>query len=322
MIKIKLGDRVNKNNIKKIISYINKKIIKNRKHLYIYSVGFLTGIIFFLFFFFIIYLIKEDIFEDLKLNLLLIFIFLIIIVTLTHLYIKRQKIIELSNTLDELEKEKEIKTALFHLNHEIKNPLAVVNGYLELIENTKKEEKKERYLQIIREEVKRTINIINDFSILGKLKSLDNEPIDLSMVFEDIIEILSPLLKKQQGIINYKNKEEIIILGDYERLKQSFINLIKNSIESKDKDFIIIDIVIKKINKNYKIYIKDNGRGMSKEVLNKIDNNFFTTKTYGTGIGVAYVKKIIEMHNGKIEFKSKEKEETTTIITIPSISYN
>jgi signal transduction histidine kinase len=118
-------------------------------------------------------------------------------------------------------------------------------------------------------------------------------------------------------MIHYENEDEIYINGDYDRLKQGFINLIKNSIESKDKDFLIIDIKIKKLKKHYKIYVTDNGRGMNSEVLNRIGEPFYSTKQTGTGIGMAYVKKIIELHKGKISYKSKEKEGTTVVVTLP-----
>ena len=92
-----------------------------------------------------------------------------------------------------------------------------------------------------------------------------------------------------------------------------------NSIESKDKDFIIIDIRIKKLKHTYKISIIDNGKGMSNEVLNHIEDTFYSTKQTGTGIGMSYVKKIIELHKGKITYKSKEKEGTTVNVNLPLI---
>ena len=235
------------------------------------------------------------------------------------LFIKYQRIVDLNDTLEDLEKEKSINESLFHLNHEIKNPLAVVNGYLDMMDRTKIKDKKEKYLEIIKKEVKRSITIINDFSSFGRLKNIDKEPIDLSMIFEDIIYTFKPLVKKSNGIIHYENKDELYIEGDYERLKQAFINIIKNSIESKDKDFLIIDIKVKKLKHSYKITIIDNGKGMSNDVLNRIGEVFYSTKHTGTGIGIAYIKKIIELHKGKINYKSKEKEGTTIVVSLPSM---
>ena len=101
------------------------------------------------------------------------------------------------------------------------------------------------------------------------------------------------------------------------RLKQVFINILKNSYESRSQKDLIVNIKIKEEENTYKIYVQDNGKGMSQETLNNICKDFFTTKEYGTGIGIPYVKQIVELHGGTIEYKSKENKGTTVIIRLP-----
>ena len=303
--------------ISSIIRFIKRIIIQKKKYIRIYFLGIITGMIFLLSIIGIFVPSKKYLIKNPLITILLITTSLIINFLMFQLFIKNQKIIDINDTLENLEKEKEIKESLFQLNHEIKNPLAVVNGYLDMIDRTSDKKRIEKYQEIIKKEIKRSITIINDFSSFGRLKEIDKEPLDLDLVFEDIIYTFSPLLKKNNGMIHYENVDEIYINGDYDRLKQGFINLIKNSIESKDKDFLIIDIKIKKLKKHYKIYVTDNGRGMNSEVLNRIGEPFYSTKQTGTGIGMAYVKKIIELHKGKISYKSKEKEGTTVVVTLP-----
>lgn len=303
--------------ISSIIRFIKRIIIQKKKYIRIYFLGIITGMIFLLSIIGIFVPSKKYLIKNPLITILLITTSLIINFLMFQLFIKNQRIIDINDTLENLEKEKEIKESLFHLNHEIKNPLAVVNGYLDMIDRTSDKKRIEKYQEIIKKEIKRSITIINDFSSFGRLKEIDKEPLDLDLVFEDIIYTFSPLLKKNNGMIHYENEDEIYINGDYDRLKQGFINLIKNSIESKDKDFLIIDIKIKKLKKHYKIYVTDNGRGMNSEVLNRIGEPFYSTKQTGTGIGMAYVKKIIELHKGKISYKSKEKEGTTVVVTLP-----
>ena len=303
--------------ISSILKFINKILTQKKKYIRIYLLGVITGVIFLLSIIGIFIPSKKYLTNNPLVTILLIVISLIINIAMFQLFIKNQKIIDLNDTLEDLEKEKEIKESLFHLNHEIKNPLAVVNGYLTLIDRTTDDKKKEEYQNIIKHEIKRSITIINDFSSFGRLKEIDKEPLDLSLIFEDIIYTFEPLLKKNNSMIHYDNEDELYIEGDYARLKQAFINLVKNSIESKDKDFLIIDIKIKKLKKHYKISIIDNGKGMSTEVLNHIEEPFYSTKQTGTGIGMAYVKKIIELHRGKISYMSKEKEGTTVVVTLP-----
>ena len=308
-----------KEQIQSIVKFIKRIFTKRQKYLCIYILGFITGMIFLLSIISIFIPSKKFLINNPSITITLIVLSLIINIIMFSLFIKYQRIVDLDDTLEDLEKEKSINESLFHLNHEIKNPLAVVNGYLDMMDRTKIKDKKEKYLEIIKKEVKRSITIINDFSSFGRLKNIDKEPIDLSMIFEDIIYTFKPLVKKSNGIIHYENKDELYIEGDYERLKQAFINIIKNSIESKDKDFLIIDIKVKKLKHSYKITIIDNGKGMSNDVLNRIGEVFYSTKHTGTGIGIAYIKKIIELHKGKINYKSKEKEGTTIVVSLPSM---
>ena len=147
---------------------------------------------------------------------------------------RRRKILEKNKSLKELEKEKELKLALFKLTHEIKNPIAVCKGYLEML-NPKKQDKVEKYLPIIEDEINRTLTIINDFSDYGKLK-IEKEEIDLVMLMEDIEETLMPLLKEKNVCWTFATKEEELYIElDYNRIKQVLINLIKNSIEAARK---------------------------------------------------------------------------------------
>lgn len=248
-----------------------------------------------------------------KVFLLLVVLESILIVLLTLSIIHKLK----KKTEKELKEEKIKNETLHKLNHEIKNPLAVVNGYIELYSKTDSEVQKEKYFNIIEKEVNRCLMIIQDFSELGKIKKVDKEIMDLGLLFEEIIEVLDPLYKKNNAVIVYRESEEILINGCFERLKQVFINILKNSLEAKDKDFLIVEIKLKKHNKDILIKISDNGIGMSQNELKKIGNSFYTTKSTGNGIGLSYVRQILELHEGNIEFKSKEKKGTTAIVTLP-----
>ena len=123
-------------------------------------------------------------------------------------------------------------------------------------------------------------------------------------------------IKKNKAKIEIPD-DEIYVEGDYNRLKQVFINLFKNSLESKRKEDLVVNVKIKEDNNDCIISMKDNGKGMSKEILEKIYNDFFTTKETGTGIGIPYIKEIIELHHGTLTYKSRENKGTTVLITLP-----
>lgn len=248
---------------------------------------------------------------------LIILIFMMTMTSILCLIKEGEKILEKNKSLKELEKEKELKLALFKLTHEIKNPIAVCKGYLEML-NPKKQDKVEKYLPIIEDEINRTLTIINDFSDYGKLK-IEKEEIDLVMLMEDIEETLMPLLKEKNVCWTFATKEEELYIElDYNRIKQVLINLIKNSIEaSQKKKPLKIKMTLKKLKDEVQIKVEDTGIGMSKEVLDKISKIFYTTKENGTGLGVALSKEIIDQHQGTMYYQSEVGKGTKVTIFLP-----
>ena len=216
----------------------------------------------------------------------------------------------------ELEKEHNLRTSISKLTHELKNPLSVCNGYLDMID-IKDISKTKKYFSIIKDEIKRSLLIINDFSMFSKLKNIEKEEIDLYLLLEEIYSTLNPLYNKNNAYINLPKEREIYIEADYNKLKQVFINILKNSLESKDKDNLFVDIKLRKVKDNIKITITDNGCGMSKEELSHIEESFYTTKNNGTGLGLPYCKEILNYHNGNITYKSIKNKGTIVSIILP-----
>lgn len=217
----------------------------------------------------------------------------------------------------ELQQDKQIKESLFKITHEIKNPIAVCKGYIDMFDINKKEESL-KYISIIKSEIDRTLNILTDLSELNKVK-ITKDIVDINMIIEEIIDSVTLLFGDKNIIINCSELDEIYIDGDYNKLKQVFINIFKNCYEAiNDNGIINIDTSIE--DKMYIIKIKDNGMGMSSETSNKIGEIFYTTKRNGTGIGVALSKQIINAHNGKLEYTSQLGVGTTAIVKIPLLN--
>ena len=178
--------------------------------------------------------------------------------------------------------------------------------------------KTKKYIEIISNEITRSKSIIDEFSNYGKLKSIEKEEIDVSFLFEDISSILNPLFKLNKAKLNIKINQEIYINADYNKLKQVLINLLKNTIEAKQELLPLeVNINIIKRKNNIIINIEDNGIGMSKETLEKVYDIFYTTKPNGTGLGLAFCKEVIELHQGKINITSEENKGTKIVITLP-----
>lgn len=252
--------------------------------------------------------------------LILILILYLTIYFTTLLFEKGEEIIKYHMSIKELEQEKQIQTSLFKITHEIKNPIAVCKGYLDMFD-TNNPEHSAKYIPILREEIERVLVLLQDFLSITKV-NIEKESMDIYLLIEDVVDSFKPILKNTDIKLNLNiPDQELYIDGDYNRLKQVFMNLVKNSIEAiPDKNIGKIDIYSKKIKNEIRIYISDNGIGMNEEILSKFNEPFFTTKKNGTGLGTPLSTEIIKAHNGKINYSSVENIGTTVEIILNTIN--
>lgn len=234
------------------------------------------------------------------------------------LFRKGEEIANLSNAISENKRERRLYESLSKLTHELKNPITVCKGYIEII-NKNGMSSAESYIPIISEEIDRALLVINDFSTLGKATTINKEEVDLKIFTEEIIDVVRPLLNKYNAKIFLTSKDEIYVSLDYNRMKQVLVNILKNAIEArKEEEPLEIKVELKEYNNCCKIIVKDNGIGMSKETLAKIYDMFYTTKSIGSGLGVVLSKEIIELHKGTMKYDSKLGEGTKVTITLPN----
>ena len=234
--------------------------------------------------------------------------------------LKGESIMNLNTAIKELEKEKVLRTSLFKLTHEIKNPLAVCKGYLDMLDLNNKD-KILKYIPIIKGEIERTLTLMDDYLDYTKVK-IQKEEVDIYLLLNDIIESLELFFKENKINLEYLvPDDELYLRVDYNRIKQVIVNILKNATEARDinKEELIIKIRTR-VTKNYfKIIIEDNGIGMDKDVLEQVTDLFFTTKKNGTGLGTSLSKEIVELHGGKIKYLSEVGIGTTVIINLPII---
>jgi len=233
------------------------------------------------------------------------------------MYDEGKSILQTHLTFKELQQEKQIRLSLFKITHEIKNPIAVCKGYLDML-NVRDEKQVGKYIPIIKSEIERLLSLLQDFLLINK-SNMDLDIMDFNMLIDDAVYKMKPLLNENNINLNLDIiDDEIFINGDYNRLSQVLINLIKNSIEAVPKDRegkINISTHIKK--NKYFLVIEDNGNGMTKDVLSKIKEPFYTTKKRGSGLGVSLIYEIVEAHNGKIEYESDYGRGTKVILEMP-----
>lgn len=300
--------------------FFNKKHKKDNSVTIINNFTFLKGIVLSYEIFYIVPDSNDIYFVIINLFVLLI-IFYVICYLVVKLMEKAEKILSLNKVLNELQHEKELKNSLFKITHEIKNPIAVCKGYVDMF-NKNDMNKCERYNEIIKNELNRTLTIMDDFMNYTKIK-VNLDIIDINMLLNEVLESFSLIFKINNiDLINKVTDDEIYINGDYDRLKQVFINLIKNGIESFDGKKGKLEINTKENNKEIIISIIDNGCGMDEDILKNINEMFYTTKKNGTGIGLPLSNEIIKLHNGKLNFYSKKGKGTTVEIIFNKVDIN
>ena len=203
--------------------------------------------------------------------------------------------------------------------HEIKNPLTPIqliidslkNKYTDLLDEDNKKSFNEK-VKTINKQVKLIEQLVNEFSDFARMPKPILKKINLYKVINDSLNLMK--INDDSITINFKCSDKIFITADSEQINRVFINLIKNSIESlnekrqKGTDFdkkIIIEI--NEINDYIEILIIDNGTGFKNKNLSEVSKPYFTTKKNGSGLGLSIVVKIINDHNGTIDFLDYDK---------------
>jgi two-component system phosphate regulon sensor histidine kinase PhoR len=241
------------------------------------------------------------------------------------------------SALNQLIKQKqisEIKTDFINnMTHEFKTPIATINLALDAIKNPKiieDKEKVQRYLQMIRDENKRMHAQVENVLRISKLerKELEiiKEPTNVHDIIEDAIEHVNLIIEDRSGIIkvNLEAKRTTILLNDV-HFTNVIVNILDNAIKY-SSEAPIIEVSTENVKDFILIKIKDYGTGMSKVAQKKIFEKFYREHTgdlhnvKGHGLGLAYVKRIIDDHNGQIFVESEKGKGSTFTIKMPLIN--
>ena len=201
--------------------------------------------------------------------------------------------------------------------HEIKNPLTLINSSLQLIQDEHPEVTTFRFWNQTLVDIKNLRNLLDELSSFQKGNVLNMTKINLFDFTEDLLESTAGFLLETGTPLTLESTiDDLDFYADDVKLRQAIINLLKNAAESSASGSPIILRMTADTQWLY-ISVADKGCGISKEHLEKIFEPFHTTKSYGTGLGLPIVKKIIESHNGKLTLKSKEGAGTTFLISLP-----
>lgn len=206
------------------------------------------------------------------------------------------------------------------ITHEIRNPMTVVRGFLQLMhDNQIPEEKKQMFLKLGIEELDRSETIISNYLSYARPQTTQIIPIDVSERITYATAVISSYATLRNVEIEQKTENNLLIMADPEKISQVLINMLKNGIEAMPSGGRL-QIEASRKRDQVQIEISDTGLGMTKEQSARLGNAFFSTKATGTGLGLSVSYQIIESINGKIEVSSEENQGTQFTITIPACS--
>ena len=210
--------------------------------------------------------------------------------------------------------------------HEIRNPLLAIGGFAKRLDKEVRDQNLKEYIKVIVDEVRRLERILNETLSFVKPYSISKEPFNITALIDDVTKFVESTLKERNNEFIIQIEEEFPVLGNYDKLKEVFLNLITNSNEATENGMIILRIKrpeelpleIAQTDKEYfMIEVEDTGCGIQKENIKKIFDPFFTTKINGTGLGLSISKKIVEEHGGIINVESEINKGTIFRIYLP-----
>jgi two-component system, NtrC family, nitrogen regulation sensor histidine kinase NtrY len=231
---------------------------------------------------------------------------------------KLRELQESSEKLAKTEREMAWREMAKQVAHEIKNPLTPMKLRIQHFQRSfdpNAEDADNRIAQFsdsLIEQIEALTNIANAFSNFAKMPKAQLEKVDLVRIIRSVVDTFSA--EENIEISTDFNAEQVWVNADKELMLRVFNNLIKNAIQAIPKDHQgQIRITLIDQNKSVVVHVSDNGSGISDDMKDKIFVPNFTTKSTGTGLGLAMVQQIIESHDGQIAFESQPGNTTFTI---------
>ncbi|MGM0874096.1 MAG: ATP-binding protein [Bacillota bacterium] len=204
------------------------------------------------------------------------------------------------------------------VSHEIRNPLTVTNGFLQLLNKSKTiTEEEKRYIEFSLQELNRAEKIVSDYLAFAKPQSENMVYSNLKVETEYTKNLIIPYANMHQVDVQFSFNNSLNKKYDKNQIQQCLINLLKNGIEAMKENGGTLFIDISEQQQNIVIKIQDTGIGMTREEVLRLGKPYYSTKEEGTGLGMLMVYSTINKVRGKIEVESEKGKGTIFLITIP-----
>jgi signal transduction histidine kinase len=200
--------------------------------------------------------------------------------------------------------------------HELKNPLASIKGLCQLVARAPESERTQERLTVVASEIERMQTILAEYlSFSRPLEDIKPEKLDLTAIARDVVDVLAGRADAA-GVALGIDGGPTPVQGDPRRLKEALINLVANAIEATPSGGTVA-LRLRNGNGEVTLDVKDSGRGIAPEDLERLGTSFFTTRANGTGLGVVLAQGVITQHGGSLSYASTVGQGTTATIRLP-----
>jgi len=245
----------------------------------------------------------------------------------SHLYMEmNRKIEQLEELTRELDRSRDLLiasdryTALgqmaAQLVHAIRNPVTSIGGVARILARKVDDSDLLKYLNVITKEARRLEMTMNDLFDFVETDNLNVERVVLSSLLRKTVILVQQSMEKNGVRLEFDVSDDIQVNGDPERLRQMFLHLFRNAVEAMS-DGGILTVRAEAAGDEVQVAVDDTGIGMKNGHIEHAADPFFTTKTYGTGMGLSLVSKIAEAHGGRFSFRSKPEGGMVATVSLP-----
>ncbi|MBT2581769.1 ATP-binding protein [Planococcus sp. ISL-109] len=200
--------------------------------------------------------------------------------------------------------------------HEIRNPMTVISGFVQMMHNDPNH-LYPSYTSLMQSELDRINLIISEFLILAKPQAPELKSLDVGKILDECIFLFGPEFAVHDIVVKTDSTGPFRAEGEENHLKQVFINLLKNAIEAMEEGGTLRIAARQTEADKLTISFEDEGPGIPLELIERVFEPFYTTKPTGTGLGLLISQKIIQEHGGSLAVKNRKQQGTCVIVTLP-----
>jgi PAS domain S-box-containing protein len=203
--------------------------------------------------------------------------------------------------------------------HEVKNPINAIVVHLEVLRQKMKEIDPDtrRHVDVISSEIQRLDRVVQTLVDFTRPVELRLNDMDMRKLVEDVVSLASPAAEKHNVLIEREAAPDLLpVRIDADLVKQALLNIVLNGVQAMPEGGTL-RLTVKRDGDNALLSVRDQGAGIPENIRDKIFNLYFTTKTGGSGIGLAMAYRVVQLHHGSVEFTSIIDHGTTFFLRFP-----